>query len=242
MFAGPNGSGKSLLKSLPQLGPALLGVYVNPDEIEARLKKDAFLELASFQIQAQEVELKSFLSSHALIQRQQLVGAVAQCSLADGLLRLSPSYTSAYWAAAIAAFIRKKLLEAGVSFTTETVMSSRDKVELLIQARLLGYRTYLYFIATEDPEINLSRIEARVAAGGHTVPRDKVISRYERSLDLLLEAIFQSDRAYIFDNSNDRGEKLWVAEVTDGNDLDLKVNPVPAWFQKAVLDKAIDQD
>ena len=33
MFAGPNGSGKSVLKSyLP--GP-LLGIYLNPDEIEA---------------------------------------------------------------------------------------------------------------------------------------------------------------------------------------------------------------
>lgn len=32
MFAGPNGSGKSVLKSyLPQ---ELLGVYLNPDEVE----------------------------------------------------------------------------------------------------------------------------------------------------------------------------------------------------------------
>lgn len=33
MFAGPNGSGKSVLKSY--LPKELLGVYLNPDEIEA---------------------------------------------------------------------------------------------------------------------------------------------------------------------------------------------------------------
>ena len=32
MFAGPNGSGKSTIKAV--LRPELLGVYVNPDEIE----------------------------------------------------------------------------------------------------------------------------------------------------------------------------------------------------------------
>ena len=37
VFAGPNGSGKSVLKSyLPE---PLLGVYLNPDEIEAEVKE-----------------------------------------------------------------------------------------------------------------------------------------------------------------------------------------------------------
>ena len=34
MFAGPNGSGKSTLKSM--LRPELIGIYINPDEIEDR--------------------------------------------------------------------------------------------------------------------------------------------------------------------------------------------------------------
>jgi predicted ABC-type ATPase len=35
MFSGPNGSGKSTLKTV--LPPELLGVYLNPDEIEAQI-------------------------------------------------------------------------------------------------------------------------------------------------------------------------------------------------------------
>jgi len=39
MFAGPNGSGKSVLKSFRPA--SLLGVYLNPDEIEAGVKMQA---------------------------------------------------------------------------------------------------------------------------------------------------------------------------------------------------------
>jgi predicted ABC-type ATPase len=41
MFAGPNGSGKSVLKSY--LSPRLLGVYLNPDEIQRDIELSGFL-------------------------------------------------------------------------------------------------------------------------------------------------------------------------------------------------------
>jgi len=62
-------------------------------------------------------------------------------------------------------------------------------VELLAQAQRVGYRTYLYFIATDDPEINISRVRNSVKLGGHSVPEDRIAPRYGRSLDLLMEAI-----------------------------------------------------
>ena len=128
-------------------------------------------------------------------------------------------------------------MSAGVSFTLETVMSSADKVELLKNAKSAGYRTYLYFIATQDPEINLSRVENRVAQGGHDVPPDKIRGRYYRSLELLFDAIKSTDRAYIFDNSTEEADKLWIAEVTDSESLELKIESVPTWFKRYVLDK-----
>ena len=116
-------------------------------------------------------------------------------------------------------------------------MSSADKLQTLAQAQSqsYGFRTYLYYVATEDPFINLSRIQHRVRMGGHKVPEVKVIERYYRSLDLLLGAIRLSDRAYIFDNSGE--SKVWVAEITDGTTLELKTNQIPAWVKRFVLDK-----
>lgn len=84
-----------------------------------------------------------------------------------------------------------------------------------------------------------SRVSNRVALGGHPVPEEKIISRYHRSLALLMDAIKVSNRAYIFDNSTDNadGKHTWLAEITDGRTLELKADLVPSWFKKAVLDK-----
>ena len=116
-------------------------------------------------------------------------------------------------------------------------MSSEDKVALLETAQRLGYRTYLYYIATEDPVINVARVKARVHLGGHDVPEEKIVSRYSRSLDLLLAAIRHTGRAFLFDNSRDGTDHLWVAEITEGHALEVKCDPMPLWFQRAVWEK-----
>lgn len=111
-------------------------------------------------------------------------------------------------------------------------MSSADKVEFLRLAREGGFRTYLYFVATEDPEINISRVQHRVRTGGHPVPTDKIVSRYHRSLALLPEALAHTSRAYVFDNSGH--ERVWVAEITDGVELEIRTNDLPAWCAGAL--------
>ena len=118
-------------------------------------------------------------------------------------------------------------------------MSHQSKVDLLAQAQAAGYRTYLYFVATDDPAINVSRVQNRVQLKGHDVPRDKIETRYHRSLGLLMDAIRHSNRAYVFDNSGDStdGKQTWLAEITEGKQLELKTNKIPSWFKKAVLDK-----
>jgi len=146
--------------------------------------------------------------------------------------------TDAYIASVVADFLRQKLLEQKASFTFETVMSSPDKVKLLERAQSLGYRTYLYYIATDDPAINVSRVRNRVAVGGHPVPEDKITSRYYRSLDLLIEAIRHSNRAYLFDNSAHQHARTWLAEITDGRALEMKTDWMPGWFKRAVWDKS----
>jgi hypothetical protein len=81
----------------------------------------------------------------------------------------------------VADYLRQQLIKQRTPFTLETVMSSPDKVQLLQQAQQTGYRTYLYFIATDDPDINISQVQNRVRQGGHSVPEDKIVSRYQRS-------------------------------------------------------------
>jgi predicted ABC-type ATPase len=237
MFAGPNGSGKSTLKTV--LPPALLGVYINPDEIEQDILTTGSLDLANYQVVADGAEVLSFLQNSQLLGSAARVDFAASLKCVENRLSFSRGAASPYLASVLADFLRRKLLAGKISFTFETVMSSPDKVALLQTAQRLGYRTYLYYIATDDPEINISRVRNRVRLGGHPVPEDKIVSRYARSLNLLTEAIAYTNRAYIFDNSThdpDRN-KTWLAEITDGHLLEMKTDQMPAWFKRAVWDK-----
>lgn len=237
MFAGPNGSGKSTLKSV--LSKELLGVYLNPDEIEEDVRRQGFLDLASYGITTTTDQVLSFFRRSSLLISEGFDAAAKQLSFANGRLDFSKVHVNSYFASVASDFLRQKFLERKVSFTFETVMSHPGKVDLLAKAQELGYRTYLYFVATDDPAINISRVRARVKLGGHAVPEDRIEKRYYRSLDLLMRAIRHTNRAYIFDNSrpNPTAHHTWLAEITDGRLLEMKTDQVPAWFKRAVLDK-----
>lgn len=233
MFAGPNGSGKSTIKAV--IRPELLGVYINPDEIEKEIRERDFLDLAAFQVQTTEAEILGFFNTSTLLTQADLLDEAAGLRFSDDKLSFFEVGVNSYFASVAADFIRHKLLDAGISFTFETVMSSADKVQFLQKAQQRGFRTYLYYVATQDPIINISRVRNRVRLGGHPVPDDKVVSRYGRSLDLLLEAIRHTDRAYIFDNSG--SARIWLAEVSNGRTLTMQTDQMPAWFKAAVWDK-----
>lgn len=235
MFAGPNGSGKSTIKSV--VPPGLLGVYLNPDEIQKDIEDRGFLNVRDYGVETTREEILHFFTNSTLLQKAEMDEEAGCLRFTDGKLSFHEVIVNAYFASVAADFLRQKLLQKRVSFSFETVMSSPDKVALLEQAQSLGYRTYLYYIATEDPSINVARVKARVNLGGHDVPEDKIVSRYARSLDLLLPAVKHTYRAYLFDNSRHGGDHLWVAEITNGQDLVLLCDPMPRWFQKAVWSK-----
>lgn len=235
VFAGPNGSGKSTIRDL--LREEWIGVYVNADEIEKVLRRDRAIDLADFAltglVTGLQHRLQDFLRASALWQRAGRTDSVSELQLDGTKLTLGVVSVNSYVAAVLADFIRRELLAAGISFTFETVMSSPDKVHFMWQARTQGFRTYLYFVATADPDINIARVRQRVAEGGHDVPSDKVVQRYGRSIALLNEACDASNRAYIFDNSGE--QHVLIAEVTDGETMTLHADAVPQWLATTSL-------
>lgn len=233
IFAGPNGSGKSTIKSV--IRQELLATYINPDEIEAEIRNSGFFDFNTFDFQADEKEVLAFFQTSTLLEKAGLDEEAVFLKFNDNKLIFTDVVVNAYFASVLADFIRQKLILANRSFTFETVMSSPDKVALLKQAQQRSYRTYLYFVATDNPLINISRVAHRVKMGGHNVPTKKITERYYRSLDLLWEAIKYTNRAYLFDNSG--SELLWLAEIVDAEKLEIKVDKMPLWFQTYVLDK-----
>ena len=234
MFAGPNGSGKSTIKAaVPE---KLFGFYLNPDEIEKKVKDTGYLDIRDMKIHTSKKEVVDFFNDHPLIERTEHGDCICDIAYIEKrFIDFGNVGFDSYMSAILTDFLRKKFLANDQSFTFETVMSSPDKVAVLKKAQALGYKTYLYYVATKDPAINLLRINHRVKMGGHNVSEEKVISRYYRSLDLLSAAIKYTNRAFIFDNSGE--ESTWLAEITNGTSIQFQVDEIPIWFQKYILDK-----
>ena len=184
-------------------------------------------------------EVLQFFNTSKFLQQARLLDATRLLTFTEGRLDFAKLEVNSYLASVAGDFLRQKLLAQKLSFTFETVMSHPSKVDILIQAQAAAFRTYLYFVATDDPAINISRVRNRVALKGHDVPEDKIVTRYHRSLDLLVGAIRHTNRAYIFDNSGDSkdGKQTWLAKITEGRQLELKTDKIPAWFKRSVLDK-----
>ena len=238
MFAGPNGSGKSTIKS--NLTEELhIKLFVNADELEAQAKATGFIDLAQFGLDATLQQLLEFHINSALLIKENRVDEATRIGLEGTKIDYRQIQVDSYFASVIADFIRRGLLDKRESFTFETVMSHSSKLDILRQAQAAGYRTYLYFVSTENPEINIDRVRIRVEQGGHPVHPDKIRARYQRSLELLPEAIGCCSRAYIFDNSDN--QSVLLAEVTEGTQLDFHTEHVPEWFFSAYYDQVSGQ-
>ena len=74
MFAGPNGSGKSTFKSI--IRPELLGIYINPDEIEKEICDRGFLDLQDYQVTTTAKEVIDFFIHSPLLKAADLLDDV----------------------------------------------------------------------------------------------------------------------------------------------------------------------
>ena len=104
-------------------------------------------------------------------------------------------------AAQFATTLRNECLENNKSLIFETVLSAADKIDYIEKAVSLGYFVRLFFVGTNHPSINASRITNRVLEGGHDVPISKIISRYYKSVINCAVLSLIVDRLYVYDNS-----------------------------------------
>ena len=112
-------------------------------------------------------------------------------------------------AAQIAERQREAYLSDKSEFCFETVLSTSRNLELLKRAREMGYFIRCYYILTIDPTINVYRVKARVASGGHDVPVEKIYARYDRAIDLVPKVVAVSDICHIYDNSEEEPFRIF---------------------------------
>ena len=104
-------------------------------------------------------------------------------------------------------------LNRGVSFAVETTLSSRNRVDLIRQAKSRGYEIHLVFVGLDSPDRCITRVRNRAARGGHFVPDADVRSRYARSVANAALALRLADTAKFYDNSGDDARLFLVANA-----------------------------
>ena len=124
---------------------------------------------------------------------------------------------------------REKCLNTKTSFVFETVFSADDKIDFVLRAKQMGFFVRLFFISTESPSINASRIAKRVMEGGHDVPITKIISRYYKSIVNCETIASVVDRLYVYDNSVDYQDARLQFRLTNGNVAKTYVADIPQW-------------
>ena len=131
-------------------------------------------------------------------------------------------------AASFASQMREDCLSKREGLLFETVLSAPDKVDFIRRAKEADYFVRLFFVGTDSPVINASRIARRVMEGGHDVPIAKIISRYSKSIANCALAAKIADRSYVYDNSVDYADPQLLFRVADGR-LEKKYGRINAW-------------
>lgn len=236
VIAGPNGSGKTTLyRDLKDKIP--LYDFINADEIKLLLEKNHRMILP---FSVLPCELKRSISETSFPDDVKQLFLEGQISSSENIISFTHDSINTYSVAAFADFLRNAYLKRGLSFTVETVFSHPSKIRFLESAQKLGYRIYLYLIATDDPNLNIRRVKQRVDLGGHDVPHEKIISRYNRCLENFYDSLGFAYRAYFWDNSA-RQMRLF-AELKPDRRLDTLDNDlIPNWFSDNILKKIFRQ-
>lgn len=130
--------------------------------------------------------------------------------------------------------LREESLLNMKSILFETVLSAPDKIDYIRRAKESGYFIRLFFVGTDHPSINASRVTQRVIKGGHDVPIPKIISRFSKSIaNCSIVAPFV-DRFYAYDNSEEYVDPKLLFRAKDGI-LVKKYSKVNIWAQSILI-------
>lgn len=117
-------------------------------------------------------------------------------------------------------------LEKGVNFTQETTLSGKKTLRTIIRAKEKDYFIRLYYVGVSTAEESVLRIKNRVRKGGHSIPDEDVLRRFEKRFEDLAKILPYCDEVHFYDNENGFTE---VGEYRNGNII-VPDGYVPDWI------------
>lgn len=96
----------------------------------------------------------------------------------------------------------KRHLEQKESFCFETTLSGSSYLQKINQWRLDGWHVVLHYLWIPDAQFSALRVQERVAQGGHDIPCQAILRRYDKSLRNLFSYLPICDEVMCYDNSD----------------------------------------
>ncbi|MBQ8061826.1 MAG: zeta toxin family protein [Bacteroidales bacterium] len=108
----------------------------------------------------------------------------------------------------------RSLLERNVDFGIETTLATRSLIKMIRQAKAKGYYVTILYLWLSSPELAVTRVKARVEAGGHNIKEETIHRRYHVGLHYFFREFMPlCDRWVLYDNS--AGGLAVVAESSE---------------------------
>lgn len=126
-------------------------------------------------------------------------------------------------------------LENNLDFSQETTLSGKRVIRTIQAAKNKGYHIRLFYVALSSAEESLHRIENRVRKGGHNIPSDDVVRRFQNRFEDFAKVLPYCDDVHFFDNENGF---VYVCEYRNGQLFTIG-DYIPGWIKalKDYLDK-----
>ncbi|MBE6573593.1 MAG: ATPase [Ruminococcaceae bacterium] len=129
-------------------------------------------------------------------------------------------------------------LDRKATFNQETTLATPTILRQIQKAREAGYVIVLYYVGVENLRTAITRVDARVAKGGHGIDHKLIEKRFEKLPQTLHNVLPLVDAAFFYDNTTkfrqiaflrnnilmdyDEDLPVWFWELIARNELKLK--------------------
>jgi predicted ABC-type ATPase len=140
-------------------------------------------------------------------------------------------------------------LASGLNYAFETTLGGKTVTAKILQATKT-HDVLIWFCGLSSPELHIARVKARVTAGGHPIPEEKIRERYPLAQLNLIKLMPHAAHMTVYDNSAEAAidgtvpDPLLVLEMQGGHVIsptsdDLEaLKRAPEWA-KSILEAAL---
>ncbi|HEY3659166.1 MAG TPA: AAA family ATPase [Steroidobacteraceae bacterium] len=137
----------------------------------------------------------------------------------------------------------------GLNHAFETTLGGKSVMAKILEAAKT-HDVLIWFCGLSSPELHIARVKARVAAGGHPIPEEKIRERYPNAQLNLIKLMPHVAYIKVYDNSTEAAadgtvpDPVLVFEMENGQVIspapdDLKaLQRAPEW-SKSILEAAL---